>query len=105
MQITYASMLGAAMLLQIQMTERIVKTEYLACNPERQFSRAEQLRDAGDTAGLHAFTAGALISGTCISLRPGLTVLVVGQGKVPGVIRIRPMGSFKTFFTSDLALE
>ena len=104
-QMTYVSTFGAALLLQMQMTESIVKTQYLACNPERQFSRAEQLRAAGDTAGLHAFTVGALISGTCISLTPGLTVLTVGRGKAPGVIRIRPKGSFRTFFTSDLALE
>jgi hypothetical protein len=105
MQIMYAGILGTAMLLPTQMTERIVKTQYLACNPERQFSRAEQLRAAGDTAGLHAFTAGALISGTCISLTPGVTVLAVGQGKGERVIRIRPKGSFKIYYTSDLALE
>src|SRR5205807_331976 len=105
MQIMYAGILGTAMLLQTQTTERIVKTQYLACNPERQFSRAERLRAAGDVAGLRAFTAGALISGTCISLTPGLAVLTVGQGKGQGIIRIRPKGSFKTFFTSDLALE
>jgi hypothetical protein len=105
MQIVYAGILGTAMLLQTQMTERIVKTQYLACNPERQFSRAERLRAAGDVAVLQAFTAGALISGTCISLTPGLAVLPAGRGKGQGVIRIRPKGSFKTFFTSDLALE
>jgi len=40
-----------------------------------------------------------------VVLTPGLAVLPVGQGKGQGVIRIRPKGSFKTFFTSDLALE
>ena len=65
---------GAVMLVPIQMTERTVKAQYLACNPERQFNHAEQLRKTGDSAGLHAFTTGALLSGTCISLNPGMAV-------------------------------
>ena len=105
MCIMYAGILGAVMLLPVQMTERTVKTQYLACNPERQFNRAEQLRNAGDNAGLHAFTKGALLSGTCISLAPGMVLLAVGKGKGEGVIRIRPKGSFKIFFTSELAFE
>ncbi len=93
------------MLVPIQMTERTVKTQYLACNPERQFEHAERLRKAGDSAGLRAFTKGALISGTCTSLDPGMVVLAVGKGKGEGVIRIRPKGSSKIFYTSELAFE
>ena len=105
MYIKYAGILGAAMLLPVQMTERVVKTEYLACNPERQFEHAERLRRSGDNAALHAFTQGALLSGTCVSLAPGSAVFVVGKGKGEGVIRIRPKGSFKIFYTSELAFE
>jgi hypothetical protein len=105
MQIMYAAVLGTAMLQPVQMQERMVKANYLACNPERQFQRAERLRSSGDSAGLQAFTAGALLSGTCVSLKPGASVFAVGSGKGAGVIRIRPNGSFKTFFTSESALE
>ena len=105
MHIMYAGILGAVMLVPIQMTERTVKAQYLACNPERQFNHAEQLRKTGDIAGLHAFTTGALLSGTCISLNPGMAVFVVGKGKGEGVIRIRPKGSSKIFYTSELAFE
>jgi hypothetical protein len=105
MHIIYAGILGAVMLLPVQISERTVKTQYLACNPERQFQHAERLRKAGDTAGLRSFTRGALISGTCTSLNPGMAVLVVGKGKGEGVIKIRPQGSFKLFFTSELAFE
>ena len=105
MQIMYTGILATLMLLPAQTTERVVKTQYLACNPERQFDRAERLRAAGDSKGLQAFTAGALVSGTCVSLKPGVAVFAVGRGKGEGVIRIRPEGSFKTFFTSELAFE
>ena len=46
MHIMNAGALGTAM-LQTQMAEKIVKTQYLACNPERQFDRAERLRMSG----------------------------------------------------------
>jgi hypothetical protein len=105
MQIIYASIFGTALLLPAQMTERTVTTNYLACNPERQFERAERLRATGDSKGLQAFTAGALLSGTCVSLTPGSRVFSMGSGKGPGIIRIRPKGSFKPFFTSELAFE
>jgi hypothetical protein len=105
MHIIYACILGAVLLLPVQITERTVKTQYLACNPERQFEHAEGLRKAGDSAGLRAFTKGALISGTCTSLDPGMVVLAVGKGKGEGIIKIRPQGSFKLFFTSELAFE
>ena len=105
MYIKYAGILGAAMLVPVQLTERTVKTEYLACNPERQFEHAERLRKSGDNAALHAFTQGALLSGTCISLSPGTDVFAVGKGKGEGVIRIRPKGSFKIFYTSELAFD
>jgi hypothetical protein len=105
MQIIYATVLGTAMLLPAQLTERTVKTSYLACNPERQYEHAERLRASGDSKGLQAFTAGALLSGTCVSLTPGASVFSVGAGKGPGIVRVRPKGSFKTFFTSALAFE
>lgn len=49
MHIMNAGALGTAM-LQTQMAEKIVKTQYLACNPERQFDRAERLRTSGDAS-------------------------------------------------------
>jgi hypothetical protein len=105
MQIMYAGVLGTAMLLQAQMTERSVKTQYLACSPERQFAHAERLRGSGDTSGLRAFTRGALLSGTCISLEPGVAVFAVGKGKGEAIIRVRPKGAFQTFFTSEQAFD
>jgi hypothetical protein len=105
MYIKYAGILGAVMLLPVQMTERMVQTQYLACNPERQFEHAERLRKSGDKAALQAFTQGALLSGTCISLTPGMAVFAVGKGKGEGIIRVRPKGSFKIFYTSELAFE
>jgi hypothetical protein len=105
MYMKYAGILGAAILLPVQMTERVVKTHYLACNPERQFEHAERLRKAGDNVSLHAFTEGALLSGTCMSLTAGMVVFVVAKGKGEGVVRIRPKGSLKVFYTSELAFE
>ena len=103
--IAYASILGAAILMPAQITEKTVKTDYLACNPERQFVRAEQLRTSGDTRALQEFTTSALLSGTCISLKNGEKLFVLGSGKGSGIIRIRPKGSFKTFFTSEMAFQ
>jgi hypothetical protein len=105
MKVLYAGLLGITMVLPAHAAERIVKSEYLACNPERQFDRAERLRTAGDPKALKAFTAGALLSQTCVSLKPGSVVLTEGTGKGPGTVRVRPKGSFSTFFTSELAFE
>ena len=105
MQIIYATFLGTALLLPAQMTEKTVTTSYLACNPERQFEHAEHLKASGDSQGLKAFTAGALLAGTCVSLTPGARVFSMGSGKGAGIIRVRPKGSFKMFFTSTLAFE
>jgi hypothetical protein len=105
MQIMVTAILGASIMLPVQAVERIVKMDYLACNPERQFDRAERLRISGDTTALQEFTAGALLSGTCVSLKTGTSVFPAGSGKGPGIIRIRPKGSFKTFFTSEAAFR
>ena len=105
MQITYALVLGAHLVLPTQITETVVKKDYLACSPERQFNVAERLRMAGDARALRQFTAGALLSNTCISLKTGTTVFVLGSGKSPNVIRIKPKGSFRTFFTSEMAFD
>jgi len=86
-------------------TEAEVKTDYLACNPERIFDRSEQLRKSGDEKGLKAFTAGALFSGTCVALKVGIGVFIEGKGKGDGVLKVRPKGSTKQFFTSQLAFE
>ena len=105
MRITYALVLGAHFVLPIQITEAVVKKDYLACSPERQFKLAERLRMAGDARALREFTVGALLSRTCISLRTGTSVFILGGGKSPNVIRIKPKGSFRTFFTSEMAFE
>ena len=105
MQITYALVLGAHLVLPTQITETVVKKDYLACSPERQFNLAERLRMAGDARALREFTVGALLSRTCISLRTGTSVFILGGGKSPHVIRIKPKGSFRTFFTSEMAFE
>ena len=105
MQIVFTAILGASIVLPAQAVERVVKMDYLACNPERQFDRAERLRMSGDTKALQEFTAGALLSGTCVSLKTGTSVFAAGSGKGPGIIRIRPKGSFKTFFTSEGAIR
>jgi hypothetical protein len=76
-----------------------------ACNPERVFNRAEGIRQKGDEKALKAFTAGAVLSGTCVSLKSGASVFTEGKGKGDGVIKIRPKGSYKTFFTSELAVQ
>jgi hypothetical protein len=101
----YAAILGTSILLPVQMTERTVQTDFLACNPERQFIRAEQLRESGNARALQEFTAGALLSGTCVSLKKGDSVLITGSGRGLGIVRVRPKGSFKIFFTSENAFE
>ncbi len=105
MKIVYAAILGISMLVPAQAAEKIVKTSYLACHPERQFDRAERIRRSGDTQALKAFTAGALLSGTCVSLKTGSSVFTEGSGKGSGVIKIRPKGSIVTFFTSEMILD
>lgn len=86
-------------------TELVVKTDLLACRPERQFNRAERLRKAGDEESLTAFTTGALLARTCIRLMTGTKVFLAGRGKGPGVIRIRPKGSFATYFAAEEDFE
>jgi hypothetical protein len=105
MKAIYAALLGMAMTVPVHAAERTVKTESLACNPERQFHLSERIRASGDTKALKAFTAGALLAGTCVALKPGATVFTAGSGQDPGVIKVRPEGSFKTFFTSESAFE
>jgi hypothetical protein len=86
-------------------TELVVKTDLLACRPERQFNRAERLRESGDEQSLAAFTAGALLARTCVRLTTGTKVFAAGRGKGHGVIRIRPKGSFVTFFAAEENFE
>ena len=73
MKLIYAAVVGMAIAAPAYAAERTIKTEYLACNPERQFDRAERYRTSGDTKALKEFTAGALLSRTCVSLKPGAT--------------------------------
>jgi|ERR1700730_6133365 hypothetical protein len=105
MKIVQAVMLGGLIATPVQAVEAIVKTDYLACNSERLFDRAERIRKSGDPKALKAFTAGAVISGSCVSLKSGVSVFTEGSGKASGVIKVRPKGSFKTFFTSELAFQ
>jgi hypothetical protein len=105
MKIIHSVILVGLIAAPAQAAEAIVKTDYLACNPERVFNRAEQIRKSGDPKALKAFTAGALISGTCVSLKSGVNVFAEGSGKGPGVVKVRPKGSYKTFFTSELAFQ
>jgi hypothetical protein len=105
MKMIQAVMLGGLIAAPVQAVETVVKTDYLACNPERLFVRAERIRQSGDPKALQAFTAGALISGSCVSLKSGVSVFTGGSGKGSGIIKIRPKGSFKTFFTSELAFQ
>jgi hypothetical protein len=86
-------------------TELVVKADLLACRPERQFNRAERLRKSGDEGSLAAFTTGALLARTCIRLTAGTKVFAAGRGKGPGVIRVRPKGSFVTFFAAEENFE
>jgi len=86
-------------------TELVVKTDLLACRPERQFDRAERLRKSGDEKSLTAFTTGALLSRTCVLLTTGTKVFAAGRGKGPGVIKVRPKGSFVTFFAAEENFE
>jgi hypothetical protein len=105
MKIIHAVVLGGLIAVPAQAAEAIVKTDYLACNPERIFVRAEKIRQSGDPKALKAFSAGALISGTCVSLKSGVSVFTEGNGKGSGVVKVRPKGSYKTFFTSELAFQ
>jgi hypothetical protein len=105
MRILFAAVVAGCIAVPAQVTEDVVKQDYLACNPERQFNKAEQLRTSGNTRGLQEFTAGALLSRTCISLKAGTTVFTIGSAKTPGVIRVKPKGSFRTFFTSEMAFH
>jgi hypothetical protein len=105
MKIIHVVMLGGLIAAPVQAVETIVKADYLACNPERLFDRAERIRKSGDAKALKAFTAGALLSGSCISLKSGVSVFTGGSGKGSGVIKVRPKGSFKTYFTSELAFQ
>jgi hypothetical protein len=105
MQIVYTAIVGACLIFPAHSRERVVKADYLACNPERQFHRMERLRKSADTKALKEFTAGALLSGTCVSLKSGTSVFTAGNGKGAGIVRIRPKGSFKAFFTSEMVFE
>jgi hypothetical protein len=106
MKIIYAAMVAVLMAVEpSQAAESIVKADYLACNPERQFDRAERIRKSGDAKSLKAFTTGALLSRTCVWLKTGASVFIGGSGKGYGIIKVRPKGSFKTFFTSELAFQ
>ena len=103
--------LGACVLVLLSMgdaqavSELTAKTELLACRPERQLNRVEQMRKSGDTRALNAFTTGALLSRTCIRLNAGVRVFAAGRGKGPGVIKIRPKGSFVTYFAVEENFE
>ena len=103
MRIFHAVILGGLIAMPAHAAEAVVKTDYLACNPERMFVRSEGIRQKGDEKALKAFTAGAVLSGTCVSLKSGASVFTEGKGD--GVVKIRPKGSYKTFFTSELALQ
>jgi hypothetical protein len=46
-----------------------------------------------------------LLSRTCIRLNAGVKVFAAGRGKGPGVIKIRPKGSFVTFFAVEENFE
>jgi hypothetical protein len=105
MRILCAIALGGLVTQVAQAAEAVVATDYLACNPERVFVRAEGIRAKGDDKALKAFTQGAVLSGTCVALKSGASVFTEGKGKGAGVIKIRPKGSYKTFFTSELALQ
>jgi hypothetical protein len=105
MKILHGLMLGGLIAGSAQAGEAIITTDYLACNPERVFIRSEGIREKGDEKALKAFTQGAVLSGTCVSLKSGASVFTEGKGKTSGVIKIRPKGSYKTFFTSELAVQ
>lgn len=105
MRIIYAAILGAMIAAPAQAVEAIVKTDYLACNSERLFDRADRIRKSGNEKALKAFTTGAVLSQSCVSLKSGDSVFTEGHGKGSGTIKIRPKGAFKTFFTSELAFQ
>lgn len=46
-----------------------------------------------------------MLTGTCVSLQPGVSVFAEGSGKGSGIVKVRPKGSFKAFFTSELAFQ
>ena len=104
MHIVLTTILGASMVLPTQAVERVVKMDYLACTPERQFDRAERLRLSGDTTALQEFTAGALLSNTCVSLKTGTSVF-----PAKAFHRIKPGGlgrvTNKTRFASGAATQ
>ena len=105
MRILHGLLLGGLIAGSAQAGEAVVKTDYLACNPERVFVRSEGIREKGDEKALKAFTQGAVFSGTCVSLKSGDSVFTEGNGKTSGVIKVRPKGSYRTFFASELAVQ
>ena len=105
MRVVCVVALAATVASPLQAAEVVVKTDYLACNPERLFNYSESIRSSGDEKKLKAFTAGALLAGTCIALKTGTAVVTEGAGKGPGIVKVRPKGSIIPFFTSGLAFE
>ena len=105
MRVVCAVVLAATVASPLQAAEAVVKTDYLACTPERLFDRSERIRRSGDEKALKAFTTGALLAETCIALKSGMAVFTEGKGKGPGIVKVRPKGSIKPFFTSELAFE
>jgi hypothetical protein len=106
MKIIYAAVLVLLATADAQaVSELTVKTNSLACSSERQFDRAEKVRQSGDAKVLHAFTNGAVLSGTCVRLNTGVKVFTAGRGKGSGIIKIRPKGSVVTYFTSEENFE
>jgi hypothetical protein len=105
MKIIHAAILGLLIAVPAHARESIVKTDYLACRPERELDRAERIRTSGDAKALKAFTLGAVLSRTCVSLKTGDSVFIEGSGKGVGIVKVRPKGSFKTFFTSEMAFQ